>query len=217
MPILAEFKPDIIVNSAGQDNHFTDPLTNMHFSAQGYADLTALLKPHIAVLEGGYSIEGALPYVNVGIILAMAGVDYSKVKEPGYDHAKLRQSDQITRVIEDTCETVMANWKQQNVIREHMQKNKKFAERRRHIFYDTAGINETQYETLRICRNCGGVLKIDSKSDTGQHILGVHIPRKACGNCQDLGYEWYASAKPDHYQMVLMQDRVEDEYRIRQK
>ena len=40
LPILAEFKPDLIVNSAGQDNHYTDPITNMCFSAQGYAELT---------------------------------------------------------------------------------------------------------------------------------------------------------------------------------
>ena len=69
MPILKDFKPDLIINSAGQDNHYSDPITNMNFSAQGYADLTAMLAPDIAVLEGGYSIEGALPYVNVGIIL----------------------------------------------------------------------------------------------------------------------------------------------------
>ena len=80
MPILKDFKPDLIINSAGRDTHYSDPTTNMNFSAQGYADLTAMLKPDIAVLEGGYSIEGALPYVNVGIILAMAGVDYSKEK-----------------------------------------------------------------------------------------------------------------------------------------
>ncbi len=39
MPILEDFKPDLIINSAGQDNHFTDPITNMNFSAQGYAAL----------------------------------------------------------------------------------------------------------------------------------------------------------------------------------
>ena len=31
MPILAEYKPDIIINSAGQDNHYSDPLTSMNF------------------------------------------------------------------------------------------------------------------------------------------------------------------------------------------
>ena len=44
LPILEDFKPELIVNSAGQDNHFSDPLTNMNFSAQGYAALTEALK-----------------------------------------------------------------------------------------------------------------------------------------------------------------------------
>lgn len=92
MPILEDFKPDIIVNSAGQDSHFTDPLTNMNFTAKGYARLNEILNPHISVLEGGYSIEGALPYINLGIILAMAGIDYSHVIEPRRDEINLKQS-----------------------------------------------------------------------------------------------------------------------------
>ena len=54
----------------------------MQVTAQGYARLADKLQADIAVLEGGYSIESALPYVNTGIILAMAGMDYSKVVEP---------------------------------------------------------------------------------------------------------------------------------------
>jgi len=53
LPILADFKPDLVVNSAGQDNHYSDPITNMKFTAQGYALLNQKLNPHIAVLEGG--------------------------------------------------------------------------------------------------------------------------------------------------------------------
>jgi len=61
LPMLEEFQPDLIVNSAGQDNHYSDPLANMALTAQGYARLTERLKAHVAVLEGGYSIEDALP------------------------------------------------------------------------------------------------------------------------------------------------------------
>ena len=39
LPILDEFKPEIMINSAGQDNHYSDPLSNMSFTAQGYAIL----------------------------------------------------------------------------------------------------------------------------------------------------------------------------------
>ena len=82
LPILEDFEPDLVINSAGQDNHYSDPLANMAITAQGYARLAEKLKADVAVLEGGYSIEAALPYVNVGIILAMAGMDYSRVIEP---------------------------------------------------------------------------------------------------------------------------------------
>ncbi len=77
-----KFQPDLIINSAGQDNHFTDPLASMNVSARGYGQITELIKPDLAVLEGGYSIQGALPYVNLAILLALAGEDYSGVIEP---------------------------------------------------------------------------------------------------------------------------------------
>ena len=50
LPILEAFQPEIVVNSAGQDNHYTDPTTNMNCSAQGYARLTSILKSDMAVL-----------------------------------------------------------------------------------------------------------------------------------------------------------------------
>ena len=84
LPILKDWQPDFVVNSAGQDNHFSDPLGEMLISAQGYARLTEKLKPDLAVLEGGYAIETALPYVNLAILLALAGKDYTSVVEPGY-------------------------------------------------------------------------------------------------------------------------------------
>lgn len=40
----------------------------MAVTAQGYAKLADKLQADIAVLEGGYSVEAALPYVNTGII-----------------------------------------------------------------------------------------------------------------------------------------------------
>ncbi len=215
LPVLDEFKPDLIINSAGQDNHFTDPLTNMNFSAQGYANLNALLKPDISVLEGGYSIEGALPYVNLGIILAMAGLDYSNVREPEYDFSKLRQSEQISRVIERTCDSVLSNWNARELIRMRMKGNKKFDKRRRSIMYDTEGFYEHQNETIRICDECGGVLQIDSTADTGNHILAVHIPRKACHACREQGLEWFDAANTSKYDLIFCQDRTDDTYRVR--
>src|SRR5690554_1942864 len=117
LPVLEDFKPDLLINSAGQDNHYSDPLTNMRVSAQGYARMNALLDPDLAILQGGYSIESALPYVNVGIILAMAGLDYSQVFEPDYDAERLKQDPEITAYIKKISADIYALWKNKEALR----------------------------------------------------------------------------------------------------
>jgi acetoin utilization deacetylase AcuC-like enzyme len=215
MPILAEFKPDIVVNSAGQDNHYTDPLTNMNFSAQGYAKLTSLLKPDIAVLEGGYAIEGALPYVNLGIILAMAGLDYSGVVEPDYNPEKLKQSVSITDKIKKTTDQINAYWQQRHELREKSGKIGELMIRHKEVFYDTDNIFERQKEKIWICRDCGGSFEIDSKATPGNHILGVHIPINACKACQEKGYDFFERADKTKYDRIYLQDRPKDQYEIK--
>jgi acetoin utilization deacetylase AcuC-like enzyme len=215
LPILEEFKPDIIVNSAGQDNHYTDPLTNMNFSAQGYAKLTSLLKPDIAVLEGGYAIEGALPYVNLGIILAMAGLDYSGVVEPDYNPEKLKQSVSITDKIKKTTDQINAYWRQRDELREKSGKPGELIIRHKEVFYDTDNIFERQKEKIWKCRDCGGSFEIDSKATPGSHILGVHIPINACKSCREKGYDFFEKADKTKYENIYLQDRPNDRYEIK--
>ena len=161
MPILEEYKPDIIVNSAGQDNHYTDPITNMNFTAQGYAKLNDRLNPDIAVLEGGYSIEGALPYINLGIILAMAGIDYSNVREPDYDAHKLKQPEKITNYIKGLSELVYQRWKNKEDLWLNDFKGMEKVERTRRIYYDTDGILEQQTQHSKYVRNVLELIRLD--------------------------------------------------------
>ena len=217
MPILNEFKPDLIINSAGQDNHYTDPITNMNFSAQGYARLTDMLQPDIAVLEGGYSIEGALPYVNLGIVLAMAGMDYSKVKEPNYDPHNIRQTTAVTDMIKKVGDVVLTLWQQRESVKDQTRQKIADQDRPRQIYYDTDGIQESQKERVQICDDCAGALRIESSSDRGSHILAIQIPQKACNKCIDIGYTWYDSAESGTFDMVFLQDRPEDKYLNRKR
>jgi acetoin utilization deacetylase AcuC-like enzyme len=212
VPILEDFKPDIIINSAGQDNHYTDPITNMNFSAQGYAQLTSILKPDIAVLEGGYSIEDALPYVNLGIVLALAGINYDHVKEPDYEPDRIRQNSAVTDVIKKVGETVLNIWQQRAYVKDQLMEQPDPGNRNRNIFYDTDGIQETQQEQIQICSDCAGALRIDSTSSRGNHILAVQIPRRACSACNELGHQWYDSASLSDFDMIYLQDRTEDAY-----
>jgi acetoin utilization deacetylase AcuC-like enzyme len=214
LPILKDFNPDLIINSAGQDNHYTDPLANMNFSAQGYAELTKRLKPDIAVLEGGYSIEGALPYVNAGIILAMAGMDFSHVKEPDYDPDRIRQTSKTTDYIKQLRDQILGVWEMGPRRIEKNRNEKTTDTRSRNIFYDTDSLLEVQEETLQVCKSCSGALKIDSYTDRGGKILCIHIPRKACSDCLNIGHDWFDRAHRK-YDRVFLQNRSSDIYLTR--
>lgn len=214
-PVLADFKPDLVINSAGQDNHYTDPITNMNFSARGYAELTALLDADIAVLEGGYSIEGALPYVNLGIVLAMAGLDTRHVREPDYDPQRMRQSERVSDTVRRTADAVLALWQDRRELAERVRAQEGSYRRQRRIFYDTDGITESQVEELRPCRECAGALRIDSTSDRGSRVLAVHVPRKACAACRAAGERWFDEAALKRFDQVFLQDRPGGRYRVR--
>ena len=213
LPMLEEFKPDLIVNSAGQDNHYSDPITNMHFCAHGYAELTSRLKPHIAVLEGGYSIESALPYVNVGIILAMAGLDYSGICEPGYDPERLRQGPEITRHIQRVVEESLEVWKKGPAIRENNRKKGKMfpAGTPDLLRYGPHNRNPEGNDPRLpgLQRSSHNRL---SRTDIGRRIFAVHIPRKACEECRTSGYKTYDSAEIRSYNQIFLQDRTSDQY-----
>jgi hypothetical protein len=114
--------------------------------------------------------------------------------------------------IEKTGETVLSLWHNRRELAEKMRAKKDFDERKRSIYYDTDNIREEQKETVKICCDCAGALKIDSTSDRGTRLLAVHIPLRACGKCRDLGYIWYHSAELNCYDMVFLQDRTEDSY-----
>ncbi len=217
LPILDEFKPELIINSAGQDNHYSDPITAMNFCAQGYAKLTEKLRPHIAVLEGGYSIEGALPYVNVGIILALAGIDYSWLREPDYDPERIGQSAEVASLISDTCEHVLEQRQRCAYKRKEYLEGSEFVQRSKTVFYDTDNIVEEQREMVRVCRECSGLVKIDSYADTGYHLLGISVPRKACRTCEKLGRKWFEEESVKRFDLVCLQDRVADEYQVKRK
>ncbi len=214
LPILDEFKPDLVINSAGQDNHYSDPITDMAFTAGGYARLNEMLSPDICVLEGGYSIEAALPYVNTGIILALAGLDYSYVQEPDLDIKSIREEQRILDYIYRLTDGIFENWHKRNELRSEYYAKKEYFQRNKSIYYDTDGISESQVEVVRVCDKCPGVFKIDSQASTGYRILGIHIPRGACQECKHKGLEWFSEASGPYYG-VYLQDMDADEYQVR--
>ncbi|MHC4561941.1 MAG: histone deacetylase family protein [Planctomycetota bacterium] len=67
LPAAREFRPDLVLVSAGFDAHVDDPLGGMAVTAEGYAEMTGLLVGladeccggrMVSVLEGGYGLAG---------------------------------------------------------------------------------------------------------------------------------------------------------------
>lgn len=211
MPILEDYKPDLIINSAGQDNHYSDPLTSMNFSANGYARLNKILDPNIAVFEGGYSIEGALPYVNLGIILAMAGMDFSNIREPDFSPNKVAQSKETTEYIKEVCQYVMDLWNNKDTLGHNKFKNSDYVKKEKQIYYDTDRILENQSRFIKVCKKCSGLDIIESRNDRFDYIKAITIPRDACPDCIDEGYKEFKNAEMK-FKNVYLQDKVNDKY-----
>jgi len=83
VPVALEFRPDLIMVSAGQDAHHCDYLGSMCLSVQGYRRLSKMVR-EIAVqcdsrgvvltLEGGYHLQ-ALAYSVMAILDELAQLD----------------------------------------------------------------------------------------------------------------------------------------------
>jgi acetoin utilization deacetylase AcuC-like enzyme/formylglycine-generating enzyme required for sulfatase activity len=79
-PKAMEFDPDFVLVSAGFDAHKDDPLGGMNITANGYAEMTKIVKDIakkccdgrlVSVLEGGYSLEGLAESVDAHVSVLM--------------------------------------------------------------------------------------------------------------------------------------------------
>lgn len=209
-PIINDFEPDIIIQGAGQDNHYSDPLTNMNLSAQGYAKLTEVIDADILVLEGGYSIEGALPYLNLAIVLSLAKEDYSNVIEPDFQFRKVKQDLEITKYIRSLGEVILSNWNNKVKLKISKYQNKKIITEERNIYYDTSNIMENQLITYYNCSNCSGLKIIETKNNYHLNAKLINVPHDACSICLDIGYQEYQ--KPSKFKQTILRDKNKDLY-----
>ena len=214
LPRLQSFAPDIIINSAGQDNHFTDPLASMNLTAKGYGRITELLKPDLAVLEGGYSIEGALPYVNLAILLALAGEDYRHVREPQRLDRQVLTLDLLKPYVEQLK-------KQHQTIQPRFTiQNKAFFPSGdwiyspHSVYYDTEGFQETRHEYVKKCDHCPGTVYIESWRSSSLKSILVRIPFQACSECEQAGYDLWEELQRRRDEPVsgLLQNQLHDKH-----
>ena len=72
LPLIKQFKPELIAVSVGFDAHWSDPLTQMNLSLNAYYQIGKLLSRFrtFAVLEGGYNLEA----LSGGVVAFLAGL-----------------------------------------------------------------------------------------------------------------------------------------------
>ena len=107
-PIALEFKPDIVLVSAGQDPHKDDPLGGMRLTSAGFGAIAGVVKEIAntccrgrlaAALEGGY---------NLG---AQAEAVVAEIKAFGGEAAQVRGTDQnVVRRIEEVKKIQSSYW-----------------------------------------------------------------------------------------------------------
>ncbi len=195
LPILETFQPDLIVNSAGQDNHFTDPLADMRLTAQGYAQLTRALRPHIAVLEGGYSIRSALPYVNLALCLALADMPFDHIYEPAWTSELAKQTTHVHDAIKHVCDAACTLFHHGHEGTLGLDacagghRDDAWWVEERQIYYDTDMLTDRQRVATRLCDHCPGVTITHTQSSRDRKTMCVLVPRSACAHCVQLAQQ----------------------------
>lgn len=218
LPLLKDFKPELIINSAGQDNHYTDPLADMCFSSRGYAQLNDKLKPDLCVLEGGYSVETALPYINMGILMAMAGIDYSNLREPDYKPDYSREKPRNMKIIREIVERQLDNYSRREYMQAQAleQRDGKHYAYEDYIYYDTDQISENQAVQINLCPDCPGYTLIDStgryRTGSQKRVFCISIPIFACAHCQHTAQNLYKEMAENSakFELIYLQDKSAD-------
>lgn len=81
LPMFREFKPEVILFSAGFDGHHSDPIGGLGFTDQGFGNIIKAFEPiaeeyahgrMIATLEGGYNLDSLARSI-ANVVSAMSG------------------------------------------------------------------------------------------------------------------------------------------------
>jgi hypothetical protein len=134
--------------------------------------------------------------VNLGICLSMAGLDYSGVREPGFDAVRHAQRPQVAEYLARLCDTLPEVYFNPPTLEAlagegggsiTKSDGSEWFVRHKDIYYDTDGITEAQTESLLLCGSCRGLMKVLSRSTKNPDCLGVEIPVDACPDCRQRG------------------------------
>jgi acetoin utilization deacetylase AcuC-like enzyme len=112
-----EYKPQVVLLSAGFDAHFNDPLGGMRITPEGFAALTRILLNiadkcckgrFVAVLEGGYHVAGLAKSAKC-VLEEM--LDENHFSQEKFSALKQEVDENTDRLIRQVTSTVKPFWK----------------------------------------------------------------------------------------------------------
>jgi acetoin utilization deacetylase AcuC-like enzyme len=117
-PIAEQFRPELILVSAGQDCHASDPLSDALVTFDGFQWMTRAIKRmaekhangrYVLALEGGYN-QHTLPWLVTGIVAAMGDLQFDYVDSFAATSKKPLSKSHNQR-LRDVIDTLKPFWK----------------------------------------------------------------------------------------------------------
>jgi acetoin utilization deacetylase AcuC-like enzyme len=116
-PVALEFKPELVLLSAGFDTYFQDPLGAMRVTPEGFSAMTRILLNIadaccqgrlVAVLEGGYHVAGLTKSVKA-VLEEM--LDETHVSEEKLASLEEEADEDTNHIIKQVCSKINPYWK----------------------------------------------------------------------------------------------------------
>jgi acetoin utilization deacetylase AcuC-like enzyme len=115
-PIAIEYKPEIILVSAGFDPYYDDPITDLGVTLEGFRDIyrevinlaDICFGRIVFCLEGGYNLE-CLRVAVASVIALMEGIEFKLPKEEVYPPGYLKK--EALSIVERVKEIASSYWR----------------------------------------------------------------------------------------------------------
>ena len=114
----------------------------------------------------------------------LAGLDAGDIREPQWRPESTRQKQKISDYIARLCDGLLELYHNPPSVPQEGEEENGWWTRRKHIFYDTDMLRESQRESWRLCPDCSGLGCFETSSERVARSLCLLIPRHACPRCR---------------------------------
>jgi len=119
-PVVKEFRPQIIIRNGGSDPHFSDPLTNLNLTIEGFRMIGEKVKnlskicngKEIDLIASGYNLK-VLNYCWTALLSGLLGMKID-ISEPIHPPKTKEPLNEVTELIKKIKKEFKKYWKSLN-------------------------------------------------------------------------------------------------------